>query len=122
MDLVETEGEFVLRADLPGLAEDDVNIELEDNVLTISGERKSEHEERKRGLLPRRAQLRLLPSLADPARGRRRERDQGATSTTACSRSDVPKPEERKPQKVEITVGGAAPDDRGRSESGSRAA
>ena len=49
MDLVEDGDEFVLRADLPGLSEDDVNIELEDNVLTISGERKSEHEERSEG-------------------------------------------------------------------------
>ena len=44
MDLVETADHFVLRADLPGLGEDDVNIEVEDRVLTISGERKSEHE------------------------------------------------------------------------------
>src|SRR5690348_12159987 len=49
MDLVETDEDFVLRADLPGLSEEDVNIELEDNVLTISGERKAEHEERKEG-------------------------------------------------------------------------
>src|SRR5947209_17391833 len=49
MDLVETEEDFVLRADLPGLGENDVNIELEDNVLTISGQRKAEHEERKEG-------------------------------------------------------------------------
>src|SRR5205085_5332140 len=49
MDLLETEDDFVLRADLPGLSEGDVNIEFEDSVLTISGERKSEHEERKEG-------------------------------------------------------------------------
>ena len=49
MDLVETEDDFVLRADLPGLSEGDVNIELEDNVLSVSGERKAEHEERKEG-------------------------------------------------------------------------
>src|SRR5437763_5663008 len=49
MDLVETEDDFVLRADLPGLSEQDVNIEFEDNVLTISGERKAHHEERKEG-------------------------------------------------------------------------
>src|SRR5438105_12559140 len=49
MDLVETDEDFVLRADLPGLSEQDVNIELEDNVLTVSGERKAEHEERKEG-------------------------------------------------------------------------
>src|SRR5436305_14657852 len=49
MDLVETEDDFVLRADLPGVSESDVNIELEDNVLTLSGERKAGHEERKEG-------------------------------------------------------------------------
>ena len=43
MDLVETGEQFVLRADLPGLSQEDVEIELEDNVLTISGERKAEH-------------------------------------------------------------------------------
>src|SRR5947209_287913 len=49
MDLVETEEDFVLKADLPGLTEQDVHIELEDNVLTVSGERKAEHEENKEG-------------------------------------------------------------------------
>src|ERR1039458_584344 len=46
IDVVESDSYFVLRADLPGLSEADVNIEVDDNVLTISGERKSEHEER----------------------------------------------------------------------------
>ena len=40
---------FVLRADLPGLSEADVNVELEDNVLTVSGERKAEHHESSEG-------------------------------------------------------------------------
>lgn len=40
MDLVETEDHFILRADLPGMTEDDIAIELEVNVLTVSGERK----------------------------------------------------------------------------------
>ena len=39
MDLVETADHYMLRADLPGLSDEDVNIQLEDNVLTISGER-----------------------------------------------------------------------------------
>ena len=50
MDLIEEDDRYVLRADLPGVREDEVHVELEDNVLTISGERKSEHEERKEGL------------------------------------------------------------------------
>ena len=49
MDLVEEGERYVLRADLPGLSESDVNVELDDNVLTISGQRRSEHEDRKDG-------------------------------------------------------------------------
>lgn len=38
-----TEGdELVVKADIPGMAKDDVHIEVSDNVLTISGERKTE--------------------------------------------------------------------------------
>lgn len=39
MDLVEEGDEYVLRADLPGLRDEDVSIELHDRTLTISGER-----------------------------------------------------------------------------------
>ena len=46
MDLVEAPDHFVLRADLPGMSEEDVQIEFEDGTLTVSGERKAEHEER----------------------------------------------------------------------------
>src|SRR5579862_10005074 len=46
MDLLETDSSYVLRADLPGLTAEDVKIELEDDVLTISGERRTEHQER----------------------------------------------------------------------------
>ena len=49
MDLVETADHYVLRADLPGLDDDDVNIQLEDSVLTISGERKTQHEQHEEG-------------------------------------------------------------------------
>src|SRR4051812_15633254 len=49
MDLVEAEDHFVLKADLPGLSEDDVAIEVQDNVLTVSGERKTEQERKERG-------------------------------------------------------------------------
>ena len=48
-DLAETETHYVLKADLPGVAEGDVSIELDDNVLTVSGERKVEQEEKREG-------------------------------------------------------------------------
>src|SRR5215207_6090602 len=49
MDLLETADHFVLRADLPGMTQEDVKIELEDSTLTVSGERKSEHEDKQEG-------------------------------------------------------------------------
>jgi HSP20 family protein len=36
--------EFVVRADLPGLKKEDITIDVTDNDLTISGERRQEHE------------------------------------------------------------------------------
>ena len=37
--------QLVVRADLPGMKKEDVNVEVDDGVLTISGERCDEHEE-----------------------------------------------------------------------------
>jgi HSP20 family protein len=108
MDLVETDEEFVLRADLPGLSENDVKIELEDNVLTISGERKSEHEERKEGYYRvERSSGSFQRSLTLPegvnAEAIRANFEKGVLEVR------VPKPEERKPRKVAISVGGETP-------------
>jgi HSP20 family protein len=104
MDLVETQDSFVLRADLPGLSESDVNIELEDNVLTISGERKGEHEERKEGYYRvERAFGSFSRSLTLPEgvhpEAIKAKFDRGVLEVT------IPKPEERKPRKVAISVG-----------------
>ncbi|PZS08422.1 MAG: hypothetical protein DLM64_12530 [Solirubrobacterales bacterium] len=105
MDLVETEEEFVLRADLPGLSESDVNIELEDNVLTVSGERKAEHKERKEGYYRVErasgsfARTLTLPDGVD-ADAVNASFDRGVLEVR------IPKPEQRKPRKVAISVGG----------------
>ena len=105
MDLVETEDHFVLRADLPGLDQEDVSIELEDNVLTISGERKAEHEDRKEGYYRveraygQFARALTLPEGVDPD-AVQASFDRGVLEVR------IPKPEERKPRKVAINVGG----------------
>jgi HSP20 family protein len=105
MDLLETENDFVLRADLPGLSEEDVNIELEDNVLTVSGQRRSEHEERKEGYYRvERASGSFSRSLTLPE-GVNAEAVQ-ATFDRGVLEVRIPKPEERKPRKVAISVGG----------------
>jgi len=38
---------LVIRADLPGLSKDDIHIEVANNAITIQGERRQEHEERR---------------------------------------------------------------------------
>jgi HSP20 family protein len=121
MDLIEEDDHYVLRADLPGLGEDEVHVELEDNVLTISGERKSEHEERKEGLYRlERASGSFSRSLTLP---------EGIDPDSIQARFDkgvlevrVPKPEQRKPRRVAISVGGTAPVIEGESESKSETA
>jgi HSP20 family protein len=104
MDLVETEDHFVLKADLPGLDEADVNIEVEDNILTVSGERKAEHEDKREGYVRvERAYGSFRRSLTLPE-------GINAEAVTASFEKGVlevsiPKPEERKPRKVAIQVG-----------------
>ena len=76
MDLVETEDHFVLRADLPGMSEDDINIEFEDGTLTVSGERKAEHETKNEGYYRVERAFGSFSRVADAAEGhRRRGRD-----------------------------------------------
>jgi HSP20 family protein len=47
VDMVDRQDEIVLRADLPGLAEKDIEVTVEDGGVTIRGERKEETEEKK---------------------------------------------------------------------------
>jgi HSP20 family protein len=105
MDLVEEKDEFVLRADLPGVDEADVKVELEDRVLTISGERKSEHEERRGGYhrIERASgsfsRSLTVPEGIDPDAVK-------ASFEKGVLEVRVPKPEAQKPRRVPIAVGG----------------
>jgi HSP20 family protein len=106
MDLVEAEDHFVLKADLPGLDESDVSIEVQDGTLTISGERKAEHEQRERGWyrIERSfgsfSRSLTLPDRVDPD-GIAASFDRGVLEVR------IPKPEEHKPRRVQIKAGGA---------------
>lgn len=105
MDLSETEDALVLRADLPGLDPADVSIEIKDNVLTVSGERKAEHEDKREGYhrIERAygsfSRSLTLPRGIDPA-------SVHAGFEKGVLEVRIPKPEERKPHRVEI-VGAA---------------
>ena len=106
IDLVEADDHFLLKADLPGLSEEDVSIEVQDNVLTVSGERKAEHERKERGWYRlERSFGRFSRSLSLP---------EGVNADAISASFDkgvlevrIPKPEERKPRR--ITIGNGTP-------------
>jgi HSP20 family protein len=105
MDLVETDEHFVLRGDLPGMSEEDIKIEFEDGTLTVSGERKAEHESGNEGYYRvERAFGSFSRSLTLP---------QGIDPEAVTANFDrgvlevrIPKPEQRKPRRIEIAGSG----------------
>jgi HSP20 family protein len=106
VDVWETDNELVLSFDLPGIAEDQVAVELDDNVLTVSGqrERTSEHSsdrfyrfERRFGTFSRSV---TLPAGVN-------ESDIKADYTNGVLEIRVPKPEEQKPKRIQIGSQGA---------------
>jgi HSP20 family protein len=47
VDILEKEGNLILRAELPGLTEKQIDLKVEGNTLTLKGERKMENEDKK---------------------------------------------------------------------------
>lgn len=47
VDIFEDDRNITLQAEIPGLTEKDLDVRMENNILTISGERKLENEEKK---------------------------------------------------------------------------
>src|SRR5215211_4364823 len=108
MDLVEADDHFVLKADLPGLSDDDVAIEVHDGTLRISGERKNEHEQRESGWYRMErsfgsfSRSLTLPDGVDPD-SIKAEFHNGVLEVR------IPKPEERKPRRIAISGGNGKP-------------
>jgi HSP20 family protein len=108
MDLVEADDHFLLRADLPGLTEADVSIEMRDNALTVSGERKAEQQQHERGWYRLERQYGQfsrsisLPDGIDPD-------GIAASFANGVLEVRIPKPEQRKPRRIEISGNGSGP-------------
>ena len=62
LEVTESEKEFTISAELPGLDEKDIEVTLEGDVLTVKGEKKEEHEEKKgvlKILLPKKPEAQI---------------------------------------------------------------
>jgi HSP20 family protein len=103
IDISETDNEYVITAELPGLERKDVDISLEDNVLTIRGEKKIESTqddkdknvhvaERSYGIFLRMLEL---PMTVDPA-------SVHATMSNGVLKITIPKPARSESKKIEV--------------------
>jgi len=108
VDVVETDEAIVLKADLAGMKPEDISIEVQDNVLTVSGERRFEEEvkedkfyriERRYGSFSRSL---ALPPTAD-------ESKVDASYENGLLQITVHKAEVVKPKKITVNIGSGTP-------------
>jgi len=103
VDIYEQDGNLVLKAELPGVDPKDVDVRVENNVLTLTGERKFENEvKREQYHRVERAYGRFsrsftLPNVVDTANIKAEFKD-------GLLRVVMPKREEAKPKQISISV------------------
>jgi HSP20 family protein len=103
LDVFDDKDHLVVKAELPGMKKDEIDISLHDGMLTISGERKSEHEvkegqtfrsERYFGKFQRSV---TLPTSVDASKVK-------ATYKDGVLTIDLAKAEEAKPKQIAVSV------------------
>ena len=107
VDVAETENELVLSFDLPGLNEDQISIELEENVLTVTGQRERKHEQKDENFYRYERRFGTFArSVALPAGVT--EEDITANYENGVLEIRVPKPEEQRRKRIQIGTGATA--------------
>lgn len=103
VDVSETDDAYVVEADIPGMRKEDIKIEVENDVLTIRGERKSEKEEKDEKKGYHRVERRMgafVRSLRVP--GGVKAEDVSAKFQDGVLKVTLPKPEESKPKLITV--------------------
>jgi HSP20 family protein len=103
VDISEDEKEYLIKAEIPEMKKEDIKISVEDNVLSISGERKYEKDEKgKKYHRVERAYGSFLRSftLPDDADGSK----VGAEYKDGVLKVHLPKSEKAKPKTIEVKV------------------
>jgi HSP20 family protein len=103
LDVYEQKDNFVVKAELPGMKKEDIQVSLHDGSLSISGERKSEtkHEDadvyRAERFFGRFQRAVTLPAPVAPDKVKAQYKDGVLTVT-------LPKTEEAKPKQIDVSV------------------
>jgi HSP20 family protein len=102
VDVVREKDHLLIRADVPGIKPEEVKIEVEDDILTVSGSHEETKEEKDKSFLRRErrygsfSRSMALPAGVDPKKIKATTRD-GVVEVT------VPLPKQPEKKKVEIT-------------------
>lgn len=103
VELIERGDKIVVRADLPGLKKEDVTVEVDNGVLTITGERKQEEEEKREGFYrSERSYGRFYRAIALPEGVDGDQSDASFTDGVLEVSFNKPKLETRKAKRVQI--------------------
>jgi HSP20 family protein len=101
VDIREEDGRYVLEADLPGLTEKDIEVKVENDMLTLASKKESNSEEKRNGYLLRERRATsfhrsfVLPADVD------REHIQ-ARLENGLLQLELPKSEAAKPRQIEV--------------------
>ncbi len=103
VDIYEEKDHYTVKAELPGVKSGDIKVSLTDNTLTLSGERKTEHEEKHEGY------HRFERSYGKFSRSFRLPSEVNADKVKAKHKDgvlevEIPKSEKAKAKKIEINV------------------
>ncbi len=103
VDIAEKDDRYLMNIDLPGVSREDVKITLKDNVLTISGEKKNESEEKDSSYYRSERQYgRFERSFTLPSTVNGERIEAGFTNGVLSVR--IPKREETKPKEIQVKV------------------
>ncbi len=101
VDIEEEENRYRLTAEIPGKKEDDIDVSVNDGVLTLSSEEKTEKKDEEQGYLVRERRESsfqrsfVLPKNADAAKIEANYRD-------GLLELDIPKKAESKPRSIKV--------------------
>lgn len=103
MDVSENENEFVVTAELPGLSKDDIDVTVQDGVLTINAETKRERKEEKSGRVIRQ-ERRYGRFVRSMRLGQIDEEHIRASYKDGVLELVLPKAAEAKPRRIDVDV------------------
>lgn len=101
VDIFDTETAIVVKAELPGVEKDNIQIDVKDGVLTLKGERNSENEVKEDGYYRKERSYGTfqraftLPNDVNPDTIKADYKD-------GVLKIEIPKPEEKKPRRISV--------------------